>query len=132
MTEQEKQKEKRHKADAIARKNEFLLKNGLDDFHRGHIFHPQLSFGAGFSLITFGFMANKVFFVVWIYGMLHTLKRFLVINPDDENRFLSFISNHPKYFFAGGSIAYILFRTQGYKVGELKGLTILALKMLGL
>lgn len=131
MTDKELEKLK-NKANALGKKKEFNMKYGEIDHKHSHYLHPQLSFGVGSVLIVFGFLASEMFFLVYLYGLIYTSRRYIKITTKRDNRFLEFVSNHPKYFFLGGALTYVMFRSQGYKIGELNGLTVLALKMLGL
>lgn len=124
--------EKKNHAHALGSKKEFDITHDFIEPHHQHYLHPQLSFGIGGGLITLGFLENHMFFVMWIWGMIHVLKKYIKIGNGQDNKYLSFVSSHPKYFFLGGALAYPLFVSHGYEVGEIQGLTIALVKLVGL
>lgn len=123
---------KENKAKALGSKKEFNLTHDMLEPHHQHYLHPQLSFGIGGGLISLGFLENQMFFVVWIWGMIHVLKKYTEVGNGQDNPYLNFVSSHPKWFFFGGAVAYLLFVSHGYQVGELESLTIAVVKLVGL
>lgn len=132
---QDKEWKKKHenKLEALGKKIEFERKNGLrPKSQHDHYLHPQLSFGVGGGLITLGFLENNIFFIIYLYGLLWTLKKYTDIGPDKKgNKFFNFVSNHPKYFALGGALSFLIFTSHGYQVGELNGLGQIVLTFLG-
>jgi len=125
-------KEKQNHVNALGSKKEFDLTHNMLEPHHQHYLHPQLSFGIGGGLISLGFLENQMFFVVWIWGMIHVLKKYIEFGNGKDNKYLNFVSSHPKWFFLGGALAYLIFTSHGYEVGELESLTIALIKLAGL